>query len=157
MAVPKKEKPYGPDESPNLGGRRLTSSRHPTGTAKGGKAYGKARADVTKPTAMKKTLVKKAPPGKVNTAAVNKATGFTTGTKVVKATKSNPKTTSLPTPKPTATQDPWSTGKIGEFINSAVGQMTGRIPSPISGAMKNKTPVIPYTEKNLKAIKKARP
>jgi hypothetical protein len=63
-----------------------------------------------------------------------------------------------PVSKPlTPAQDPWSTGKIGEFINSAVGQMTGKIPSPISGAMKNKTPVIPYTEKNIKAIKKARP
>jgi len=63
-----------------------------------------------------------------------------------------------PVSKPlTPAQDPWSTGKIGEFINSAVGQMTGKIPSPISGAMKNKTPVIPYTQQNIKAIKKARP
>jgi hypothetical protein len=46
--APKKERPYGPDESPNLGGRNLTSARYPTGTAKGGKAYGNARADVTR-------------------------------------------------------------------------------------------------------------
>lgn len=110
-----------------------------------------------KPAAPKK-LVKKAPPGMVNTPKVNKATGFTTGTVTKKATKSNPVTTTKKAPaKLTPAQDPWSTGKIGEFINSAVGQMTGRIPSPISGAMKNKTPVIPYTERNIKAIKKARP
>jgi len=69
------------------------------------------------------------------------------------------KTPARAKPKPKAVapgRDPWSTGKIGEFINSTVGQMTGKIPSPISGAMKNPTPVIPYTQKNIKAIKKAR-
>ena len=67
--------------------------------------------------------------------------------------KSNPVTTSKP--KPAAGKDPWSTGKIGQFVNNAVGQMTGKVKTPISGAMKNKTPVIPYTQKNIKAIKKA--
>jgi len=112
-----------------------------------------------KPTVKAKSL---APPKMVKTAKVNKATGFTTGTRKVQATKSNPKTTSLPKSAPA--KDPWSTGKVGEaaaslgkFLDDAVGQATGRIPSHISGAMHNKTPVIPYTEKNIKAIKKARP
>ncbi len=101
-----------------------------------------------------RSLVQKAPPGKVNTAKVNTATGFVTGTKVAKATKSNPVTTKRPAPAPG--RDPWSTGKVGEFIDSAIGQMTGRIPSSISGAMKNKTPVLPYVEKTIRSIKKSR-
>ena len=99
--------------------------------------------------------IKKAPRGMVNTPAVSRATGFTTGNQVVKATKSNPVTTARATPAPAPTRDPWSTGKIGEFVNSAVGQITGKIPTPISGAMRNKTPVIPYTQRNVRAIKKA--
>jgi len=89
----------------------------------------------------------------VNTPAVSRATGFTTGNQVVKATKSNPVTTRKAAPAPA--KDPWSTGKIGEFVNSAIGQITGKIPTPISGAMRNKNPVIPYTQRNVKAIKKA--
>jgi len=129
-----------------------------------------AKPTVTKTSTMH-TIVRKAPPGKVNTPKVNASTGFSTGTVTTKATKSNPVTTGKATAPgqmkqaagvqsakgftPAATQDPWSTGKIGEFINSAVGQMTGRIPSAISGAMHNKTPVIPYTQKNVQAIQKA--
>ena len=82
------------------------------------------------------TAARREPPGQAKAAAgVQSAKGFT----------------------PAATKDPWSTGKIGEFINSAIGQATGRIPTPISVAMKNPTPVIPYTQKNIRAIRKARP
>ena len=113
-----------------------------------GSAQGSGYTVMAAPKATPKPVAKT-----VKTPIVNKATGFTVGTKAVKVTKSNPKTTSLPKPAPT--KDPWSTGKIGEFVNSAVGQMTGKIATPISGAMKNKTPVIPYTQRNVKAIKKA--
>jgi hypothetical protein len=90
----------------------------------------------------------------VKTPIVNKATGFTTATKTVAATKSNPKTTSLPKATP-APKGKSPLDQVGDFIANRVGQMTGKIATPISGAMKNKTPVIPYTQRNIKAIKKA--
>jgi hypothetical protein len=93
----------------------------------------------------------------VKTPIVNKATGFTVGTKSIAATKSNPKTTSTPLAQAkrvaAARKGPFE--QVGDFIANRVGQMTGEIATPISGAMKNKTPVIPYTQKNIKAIKKA--
>lgn len=126
-----------------------------------------------KATTTKAVLVKKAPPGKVNTAKVARATGFTTGNQVVKATKSNPVTTSKATAPgqvkkaagvqsaktfaPGQTKAPSIIDHAANFIQSRVNQMTGKTPTPISGAMKNKTPVIPYTQKNIKAIQKARP
>lgn len=120
-----------------------------------------------------KVLVKAAPPGKVNTAKVARATGFTVGNQVVKATKSNPVTTgratapgqlkqaagvqSAKTFTPAAARKtPNIIEQAGNFIQSRVDLMTGKTPSPISGAMKNPTPVIPYTQKNVQAIKKAR-
>jgi len=112
--------------------------------------------------------VKKAPKGMVNTPKVSRATGFTVGNQVVKATKSNPVTTSTPAAQkkaagvrsaksftPSATKSQSLLDAIGGFIQSRVDLMTGKTPSPISGAMKNPTPVIPYTQKNITAIKKA--
>jgi len=99
----------------------------------------------------------KVPAKTVKTPIVNKATGFTTGSKTIAATKSNPKTTStaLSQAKRVAAARKGPFEQVGDFIANRVGQMTGKIATPISGAMKNKTPVIPYTQRNVKAIKKA--
>jgi hypothetical protein len=105
---------------------------------------------------------------RINTPKVNKATGFSTGTVKTNATKSNPRTTMTPAAQkkaagvqsaktftPAATKAPNIIEQAGNFIQSRVDLMTGKTPSPISGAMKNKIPVIPYTQKNVKAAKDA--
>lgn len=103
-----------------------------------------------------KALVKAAPAGMVNSPAVSRATGFTTGNQVIKATKSNPVTTSVPKVAPTVAPKGNSVfDQVGGFIQNRVDQMTGKIATPISGAMKNPTPVIPCTQKNVQAIQKA--
>jgi len=99
---------------------------------------------------------KPVPKGKVNTAKVNKATGFTTGRTLAKATKSNPVTTGRRQTK-APEKDPWSLGHlagVGDFLRK-IDIATGKTRTHISDAMDNPTPVIPYTVKNIKAIKRA--
>lgn len=113
----------------------------------------------------------KPPKGMIHSPKVARATGFTTGQQTIKATKSNPVTSSRATAPgqqkqaagvqsaksftPAATKSQSPLDQIGGFIQSRVDLMTGKTPSPISGAMKNPTPVIPYTQRNVQAIQKA--
>ena len=65
-----------------------------------------------------------------------------------------PQPTRRPLPRPPAqAQGGGLLDAIGGFIQSRIDLATGRTPSAISRAMRNRTPVIPHTQRNIQRIR----
>lgn len=72
----------------------------------------------------------------------------------------NPKMASRPSPQATPKASSKPSGGGGSNPFGIIGDLIGasrNASRSVEGAMKNPTPVIPYTQKNLKSIRKARP